>query len=114
MADLSRLTGPPLPDNRQAGAAAQALRSMYSYLYQQTEQMQYVLANLDENNFSEAMRAQLARLEQGTPGWPVGAVFWCAGDAGPAAQFGGRWEELADCARTLADGASLRAWRRVA
>lgn len=119
MADLSGLARLNAPARREGGVQA-ALRAVYSYLFQQTEQLQYVLGNLDESNFSAAMLERLTQLEQRgaaqadspTP-FPVGAVYCCAGEGSPAAALGGQWEQIEDYA-SPSETVSIRAWRRVA
>lgn len=112
MADLSRLAAPVLRE----GNVQAALRAVYSYLYQQTEQLQYVLGNLDESNLSEAMQARLARLEGSiappAEPYPVGAVYCCA-EGSPAGVLGGEWERIEDYV-SPSEGTAICAWRRVA
>ncbi len=123
MADLSGLARLNAPVGRESGAQA-ALRAVYSYLFQQTEQLQYILANLDESNFSAAMAQRLARLEQAASGaaqslapqaeaYPVGAVYCCTGEQSPAAALGGQWERIEDYASPSA-GTAIYAWQRTA
>lgn len=119
MADLSGLARLSAPAARERDPQA-ALRAVYSYLYQQTEQLQYVLANLDESNLSAAMAERLARLEQRAPEqaeraapYPVGAVYCCVGQGSPAAALGGQWEPVEDYV-SPSEGTAIRAWRRVA
>ena len=56
MNGLSKLGLPKFSDNMDSEDA----RALRSYLYQMQEQLQYVLCNLDTENFSEELRGRLS------------------------------------------------------
>ena len=56
MNGLSKLGLPKLSDNMDPEDA----RALRSYLYQMQEQLQYVLCNLDTENFAEELRGRLS------------------------------------------------------
>ena len=56
MNGLSKLGLPKFSDNMDP----EADRALRSYLYQMQEQLQYVLCNLDTENFSEELRGRLS------------------------------------------------------
>ena len=53
---LSKIGLPHLSENMDAEDA----RTIRNYLYQMQEQLQYVLCNLDTENFSEELRGRLS------------------------------------------------------
>ena len=53
---LSKIGLPHLSENMNAEDA----RAIRNYLYQMQEQLQYVLCNLDTENFSEELRGRLS------------------------------------------------------
>ena len=56
MNGLSKLGLPKFSDNMDPEDA----RALRNYLYQMQEQLQYVLCNLDTENFSEELRGRLS------------------------------------------------------
>jgi hypothetical protein len=58
MASIAGLTGLGLP-KFSANMDPEDARTLYNYLYQLQEQLQYLLTNLDADNLSEEMNAKL-------------------------------------------------------
>lgn len=58
IAGLGKIGLPRLSENMDPEDA----RALRNYLYQMQEQLQYVLSNLDTENFSEELRTRLQKL----------------------------------------------------